>query len=214
MQPAAPPDSAAPELPIDIDTVKGFLSHAEGMALYRHGLACAPHGPLLEIGSYCGRSSVYLGLAARDAGSVLFAVDHHRGSEEHQPGELFHDAELYDTQLGAVDTLPALRRTLARAQLDEFVIPVVARADRLQGFFPAALGLLFIDGGHSLDSALADYRGWAHRVQRGGVLAIHDVYPDPALGGQAPMTIYRMAVDSGLFSELQAVDSLRLLRRL
>jgi predicted O-methyltransferase YrrM len=203
-----------PVLPFALDSIKGFLAEDEGEALYRHGLHCSGLGPLLEIGSYCGRSSVYLGLAARAAGTVVFAVDHHRGSEEHQPGELFHDPELYDAQLQAVDTLPALRRTLARAQLEDVVLPVVTRADVLSAHFPISLGLLFIDGGHSLDSALEDYRGWAHRVARGGVLAIHDVYPDAALGGQAPITVHRLALASGLFTEIERVQSLRLLRRL
>lgn len=204
----------APELPIDPDSVRGFLDPAEGEALYRHGCATAALGPLIEIGSYCGRSTVFLGCAARDGGGVVLALDHHRGSEEHQRGEAFHDPALYDAEAGAPDTLREFRRTLRRADLEDWVIPVVARAATFAAHFGGEAGLLFIDGGHSLDSALDDYRTWCGRLRRGGVLAIHDVYPDAAAGGQAPAAIHRLALASGLFREREAVASLRLLERL
>lgn len=201
------------QLPLPIDEVKGFLDRAEGEALYRHGLAASALGPLLEIGSYCGRSTVYLGCACRDGGGAVYAVDHHRGSEEHQRGEAFHDPALYDGAAGAVDTFTEFRRTLRRARLEDHVIPVVAAGPLFAAHFPVSLGLVFIDGGHSLDAALADYRDWAGKVARGGVLAIHDVYPDPAQGGQAPAAVHRLALASGLFQAIEAVGSLRVLRR-
>lgn len=203
-----------PELPLSIDSVKGFLSAGEGEALYRHSLDACALGPLLEIGSYCGRSTIYLALACRDAGGHVFAVDHHRGSEEHQPGEWFHDTELLDPRTGSMDSFREFRHNLARAGLENVVIPVVAPSTRFAACFAGRLGLVFIDGGHSLDAALADYRAWSTRVAAGGLLAIHDVYPDAAAGGQAPITIYRMALASGLFESIERVGSLRILRRL
>lgn len=202
------------DLPLPIDGVPGFLAPEEGEALYRHGCRAAGLGPLVEIGSYCGRSTVYLGCACRDAGGAVYAVDHHRGSEEHQPGEAFHDPALLDPATGAVDTFRRFRRTLAEAGLEPFVLPVVAEGVRFAQHFPGPAGLVFIDGGHSLAAALADYRAWAGKVARGGVLAIHDVYPDPAGGGQAPAAVRRLALDSGLFEEIDAAGSLRVLRRL
>lgn len=200
------------DLPIDVDSIKGFLSSAEGEALYHCVQKLESSSPALEIGSYCGKSTLYLGLGCQHSGRKLFAVDHHRGSEEHQPGEFFHDPELID-EAGAVDTLRSFRETMRRASLDATVIPVLTRSAILASVWQGPLCLVFIDGGHSLDAALLDYRSWAGQIEVGGVLAIHDVYPGPETGGQAPITVYRLAIASGLFRELKAVDSLRLLER-
>ena len=202
----------APDLPLDIDTVKGFLSPAEGEALYRAAAGVPGTAPALEIGSYCGKSTVYLGQGCRTAGRALLAVDHHRGSEEHQPGEFFHDPELVDEE-GHFSTLQAFRQTLRAAQLETTVIPVLSGSEQFAAVWSGELSLVFIDGGHSLEAALADYRGWAGHLQRGGLLAIHDVYPAPEAGGQAPITVFRLAQASGLFALEESVDSLRILRR-
>lgn len=201
-------------LPIDPSSVKGFLDPEEGAALHDAARAQAPLGACLEVGSYCGKSALYLGTAARDAGGVLFAVDHHRGSEENQPGWEWHDADLWDGQAGALDSLPSFRETLRRAGLEEHVVPVVGRSAAVARWWRTPLALLFIDGGHTMEAALADWRGWSPHLMPGGVLAIHDVFPDPADGGRPPYEIYLLALASGLFVEERAVRSLRLLRRL
>lgn len=203
-----------PGLPADIDQIKGFLHPEEAAALHRWARTQSAVGPLLEIGSYCGKSTLYLGIAARDNGSTVFALDHHRGSEEHQLGEMFHDPALYDAQMGQVDTFKEFRRNISRAGLDDTVVPVVAGSAAAARHWQTPLAMLFIDGGHSLDAALTDYRCWAGHLQRGGILAIHDVYPDAALGGQAPRAIYRLALQSGLFECCEQVESLAVLRRL
>lgn len=202
------------DLPLDIDTVKGFLDPAEGRALQQAAIATAALGPALEIGAYCGKSAVYIGAACKQAGSMLFSLDHHRGSEENQPGWEYHDPELWDEDAGALDTLPHLRRTLRRAGLEEVVTPIVGRSADVARVWGARLGLLFIDGGHTMEAALGDYRGWTPHLAQGGVLAIHDVFPDPADGGRPPFEIYQRALASDLFEETLAVKSLRLLRRL
>lgn len=202
------------QLPIDIDTVKGFLDVAEGEALYSAVRRCAALGPALEVGSYCGKSAVYLGTACRDAGGLLFCVDHHRGSEENQPGWDYHDPELWDAQADAMDTLPFLRATLRRAGLEDWAIPVVGRSATIAGAWRTPLGFLFIDGGHTSEHALNDWRGWTPHLLPGGLLAIHDVFPDPRDGGRPPFEIYQLALASGLYAEVSAVKSLRLLRRL
>ncbi|HRG50265.1 MAG TPA: class I SAM-dependent methyltransferase, partial [Pseudomonadales bacterium] len=114
------------QLPIDIDTIKGFLDPAEGAALYQHGLATAPLGPCLEVGSYCGKSTVYLGTAAKQADNIVYAVDHHRGSEEHQLGEEYHDPDLYDAGVGLMDSFREFRKAMRAAQLENHVVPIVA----------------------------------------------------------------------------------------
>lgn len=202
-----------PDLPADIDTIKGFLAADEAGALYRHARASRPLGPVLEVGSYCGKSTIYLGLACRDGGTV-YALDHHRGSEEHQAGEMFHDPELYDTGEGLVDTFREFRRNIRSAGLDATVVPVVSDSATVARHWRTPLGMVFIDGGHSLDAALTDYRCWTAHLVQGGILAIHDLFPDPYEGGQAPWAIYRMALDSGLFEAVERVNTLGVLRRL
>ena len=192
---------------------EGFLPEAEALALYEAGVAGARVGPLLEIGSYRGKSAIYLGAAAREGGTVLFTIDHHRGSEEHQPGWEYHDPSLVDPEVGRIDTLPSFRRTIAAAGLEDVVVALVGRSGTIARYWRTPLGLVFIDGSHTDESARADYEGWAPRVSAGGLLAIHDVFPDPAAGGQAPYRIYRRALDSGAFDETRAEGSLRVLRR-
>lgn len=201
-------------LPIDIDSVKGFLDSQEGAALYEHALAVAALGPCLEIGSYCGKSTVYLGSACKKADTVLFAVDHHRGSEEHQLGEEYHDPALYDSQFGKMDSFREFRHTLARAQLEDCVVPLVAPSQLAARYWSMPLSFVFIDGGHSMAAALADYRCWAPHVVRGGWLAIHDVFPNPADGGRPPFEIWQLAQQSGLFEAMPLIKTLGLLRRI
>lgn len=191
----------------------GFMPDDEGRALYEAARRGARTGPLVEIGSYCGKSTVYLGAAARAEGSSVYSIDHHRGSEEHQAGEEYHDERLVSRSTGRVDTLPEFRATIARAGLDDVVVPIVARSEDVAAWWRVPLGLVFVDGGHSEAAATADYEGWAPLVAPGGLLAIHDVFPDLADGGRPPYLIYVRALDSGAFEEVSATGSLRVLRR-
>ena len=202
------------QLPIDPDTIKGFLHPDEGRRLFELALDAAAHGPCLEVGSYCGKSTVYLGTACRERRQLLFAVDHHRGSEEHQPGEEYHDAELFDARSGCVDSLPLFRDTLRRAGLEQTVVPLVTSSAIAARYWLTPHALVFIDGGHSREAALTDYRSWAPQVRPGGILAIHDLFPDPADGGQAPIEIYRLALASGLYAELPGTRTLGVLQRI
>jgi predicted O-methyltransferase YrrM len=203
-----------PSLPIDMNTIKGFLAEDEADALYRHALQQSTMGPLLEVGSYCGKSTIYLGIAAKQHGGTVFAVDHHRGSEEHQLGEEYHDKELYDASIAKMDSFREFRKNMAAAGLEETVVPIVSPSRVAARQWHTPLAMVFIDGGHSMEAALADYRSWSPQIRIGGVLSIHDLFPDPATGGQAPITIYRMALASGLFEELEVVNTLGFLRRI
>jgi MMP 1-O-methyltransferase len=193
----------------------GFLPDDEGLALYRAGRKAASTGPLLEIGAYCGKSAVYLGAAAAEAGTVLFSVDHHRGSEETQPGWEHHDPRVVDARTGRIDTLPFFRRTVEDAGLEATVVAVVGESSVVAAHWLTPLGLVFVDGGHGAEPASADYEGWAGRVAPGGLLAIHDVFPDPADGGRPPYDIYLRALASGRFVDEAGAGcgSLRVLRR-
>jgi predicted O-methyltransferase YrrM len=201
-------------LPLAPESVKGFLEAEEGQRLYRLALAASLRGPCLEVGSYCGRSTLYLGAACRARNQQLYAVDHHRGSEEHQPGEAYYDNELMDEQSGRMDSFRAFRDTLARADLESTVVPMVASSAMAGRHWLHPLALVFIDGGHSREAALMDYRVWSPHIQVGGVLAIHDIFPDPADGGQAPYEIYQLALASGLFEALETTLTLGVLQRI
>ena len=199
---------------IDIDTVKGFLDPKEGHALYSYALEVGALGPVLEVGSYCGKSTVYLGEACREKDVSLYAIDHHRGSEEHQPGEEYHDQDLFDGKAGLMDTFREFRQTMRNAALEDVVVPIVASSSVASRNWHTPLGMVFIDGGHSLEAAQTDYRSWVSHVVTDGILAIHDIFPDPAEGGQAPYEILKLAVASGLFEEVDKVKTLGILRRL
>jgi predicted O-methyltransferase YrrM len=202
------------KLPIDPDSVKGFLDPSEGSRLFDLAAESVPLGPCLEVGSYCGKSTVYLGTACRDGDQLLYALDHHRGSEEHQLGEEYHDPELFDSAAGKMDSFREFRATVARAGLEDTVVPIVAGTKLAGRHWRTPLGMVFIDGGHSDAAAMADYQTWAAHIVPGGVLAIHDLFENPAEGGQAPFRIYQLAAASGLFEPLETIHTLGALRRL
>lgn len=196
------------------DQVPGFMPADEGRALYDAALCYLDGGVGVEIGTYCGKSALLLGAAALQTDSVLYTIDHHHGSEEHQAGWDYHDASLVDEVTGLFDTLPTFRRTLDAAGLDDHVVAVVGKSPVVARGWRAPVQLLFIDGGHTEAAAARDFDGWARWVAPGGALVIHDVFPDPNDGGRAPYQIYCRALDSGQFKEISALGSLRVLERI
>ncbi len=206
----------AAELRAHALAAKGFMPAAEGDALHAAAVVAgqAVAAPMVEVGSYCGRSTVWLGGAARVCGTVLFAVDHHRGSEENQAGWEHHDPTVVDSRIGRMDTLPVFRSTIHDAGLEDVVVAVVGESPTVARWWTTPLSFLFIDGGHGEEPARLDYEGWGRHVAVGGTLAIHDVFPDPAGGGRPPYEqIYLPALRSGVFDEISQTGSLRLLRR-
>ncbi len=189
----------------------------EGDALWEAAVAAGravPGQPMLEVGSYCGRSTVWLGDAAEQTGTVVFAVDHHRGSEENQAGWDHHDREVVDLRIDKMDTLPFFRAAIHDAGLEASVLAIVGRSPVVAATWTTPLSFLFIDGGHGEEPARLDYEGWTPHVAVGGTLAIHDVFPDPADGGRPPYEqIFVPALESGRFTLHSATGSLRVLRR-
>ncbi|MEW6076372.1 MAG: class I SAM-dependent methyltransferase [Thermodesulfobacteriota bacterium] len=193
--------------------IKGFMDDEEAAHLYRVAREAAGLGPCLEIGSYCGKSAVCLGSGCREAGGILFSIDHHRGSEEQQAGEEYFDPALYDYRAGRVNTLPAFLAALEHAGLTGTVVPIVCASDVAARAWATPLSLVFIDGGHALETAVTDYRCWAHHLMPGGFLLIHDIFENPEEGGQAPYEVYKLAQSSGLFAPHSRVRTLGVLRR-
>jgi predicted O-methyltransferase YrrM len=205
-------DVLAPELLAIANATKGFLPDDEAAAL-RAAAAGAPVGLWLEVGTYCGKSTVHLGGVARERAAHLVTLDHHRGSEENQPGWQWHDADLVDRHTGRLETLPALRRTLFDAGLDDTVSVLVAKTAQVASWWSSPITFLFLDGNHTEEMAQHDYAAFAPHVVVGGILAVHDVFADPADGGQAPWHVVERARTSGAYEQLSQYGSLRVLRR-
>lgn len=193
--------------------VKGFLDEEEAQKLFDLALISSRLAPCLEIGSYCGKSAVFLGTACRENSAVLFSVDHHSGSEEQQPGQEYFDPDLLDEKTGKIDTLRLFRKTINDFNLDDTVVPVIGRSEIIGRVWQTLLGLLFIDGSHAYESVLNDYEMWARHILPGGYLVFHDIFPDPAQGGQAPYLVYKKAVSSGQYDVLPLFKSLGVLKK-
>lgn len=196
-----------------IASVKGFMDEEEGQRLYEVSEAAAKMGPCLEIGSYCGKSSVYIGSACKKHNSVLFSIDHHRGSEEQQPDQLYFDPDLFDETEGKINTLRFFRRTLELADLEDTVIPIVSGSAVVAKFWSTPLAMVFIDGGHTFKAAYTDYMCWSTHIMPGGFLVVHDIFEKPEDGGQAPWYVYEKAKATGLFIELERTKTLGVLKR-
>jgi len=193
--------------------IKGFLDVAEAGLLYRLALEASKSSPCLEIGSYCGKSAVFLGTACRENKNVLFSIDHHTGSEEQQPGQEYFDPDLLDKETGKIDTLRLFRKTIDEFDLGNAVIPVIGRSEVIGRAWNTPLGLIFIDGSHAYKSVLNDYQIWAKHIMSGGYLIFHDIFPDPSQGGQAPYLVYQKAVSSGLYNVQPLFKSVGVLKR-
>ena len=196
-----------------IDKIKGFLDEREAYCLYDLALKAGKIGPCLEIGSYCGKSSVYLGMACKENSTVLFSIDHHTGSEEQQPGEEYFDPDLLDKETGKIDTFKFFRKTITEFNLEDIVIPVIGRSTTIGRIWRTPLGLIFIDGSHAYESVLSDYEIWAKNLIPGGYLLFHDIFSDPAKGGQAPYLVYQKAIASEMYEEMPMCESLGILIR-
>ena len=202
------------KLPSHFNSVKGFIDHNEGICLYNHALKSSKKGPILEIGSYCGKSTIYLATAAKEYNGCVYSVDHHTGSEENQVGWEYHDIELFDEETGRINSFPEFMRNLRKANLLDTVVPIVSDSLLVSRYWKIPLSMVFIDGGHTMEAALNDFNNWKDKIIKGGILAIHDVFPNPDDGGRPPYEIYRKALSEETFKEVEAVKSLRVLEKL
>tara|TARA_B100001121_G_scaffold302257_1_gene314600 strand:- start:526 stop:1152 length:627 start_codon:yes stop_codon:yes gene_type:complete len=202
------------KLPSHLNSVKGFLDHNEGICLYNHALSSSKKGPILEIGSYCGKSTIYLATAAKEHNCSVYSIDHHTGSEENQVGWEYHDIELFDEETGKINSFPEFMRNLRKANLLDTVIPIVSDSSLVSRDWKTPLSMVFIDGSHTMEAAFNDFNNWKDKIIKGGILAIHDVFPNPDDGGRPPFEVYRKALSGNNFKEVEAVKSLRILEKL
>jgi len=199
-------------VPPFISEVKGFLAEDEGLRLLELASEACSLGPCLEIGSFCGKSTVYIGVACKMKGKTLFSIDHQRGSEEQQPGQPYFDSDLFDIKSGKIDSFPNFRAVIEKAGLSEIVVPMVTQSYVVAKDWATPLGLVFIDGGHSYETVMKDYECWYQHLISGGFLVFHDIFLDPAKGGQAPYEVYKLALTTSKFEELPMTRTLGVLR--
>jgi predicted O-methyltransferase YrrM len=199
-------------IPSFISEIKGFLAEDEGLRLFELASEACSLGPCLEIGSFCGKSTVYLGTACKTKGRTLFSIDYHRGSEEQQPGQPYFDPDLFDGKSGLIDSFPYFRDVIQKAGLEEVVVPMITKSHVAAKDWATPLGLVFIDGSHSYDAVKTDYKCWYPHLLPGGLLVFHDIFLDPTEGGQAPYEVYKLALASGQFEELPMTRTLGTLR--
>ena len=194
--------------------VKGFLNDKEAKKLQELFLNVHHLGSVLEIGTYCGKSTLNFALIAKKIDGLIYTIDHHTGSEEHQLGEEYHDEDLYDKRLKKFNTLPEFLKNLRSSNLENFIIPIISKSSNASETFSELISLLFIDGGHSLEAALSDYNSWKDKICSGGLLVIHDVFPNPQDGGRPPFEIYSKAQKSKQFEDLGIYETLGILKKI
>ena len=197
-----------------LNTVKGFLDNIEGMELARIASKCSALGPCLEIGTYCGKSALIIGEECKKTNNLLFTIDHHTGSEEHQLGEEYHDSELFDKNVSSFNTLPEFLKNLKNSNLNNYILPLIGTSKEIAKEWKLPLGMVFIDGGHSMEAALADYKYWFPHIVKNGYLLIHDVFPNPKDGGRPPYEIFCAAKRSKKFKEISLIKSLAVLKKI
>ena len=193
--------------------VKGFLSDKEAKKLQELFLKVHHLGSVLEIGTYCGKSALNFSDVAKDVNGLIYTIDHHTGSEEHQRGEEYHDSELFDERLKKFNTLPEFLNNLKSKKMAKFIIPIIDKSQNASNFFSEKISLLFIDGGHSFETALSDYNAWKDKICADGLLVIHDVFPNPKDGGRPPYEIYTLARESKEFDDLGIYETLGILKK-
>nr|WP_300464524.1 class I SAM-dependent methyltransferase [Desulfobacula sp.] len=196
------------------DRIKGFMDRDEAERLYRIALTASEQGPIIEIGSYCGKSAYIIGKACKANNAILYSIDHHKGSEEQQPDEAYFDPDLFDPGVSRINTFPFFQETIIHTGLEDTVVPIVAPSRTAGKMWATPISMLFIDGGHSFDAVQGDYLTWACHIHVNGFLVIHDIFRDPAKGGQAPCQVYDMALESGAYDALEMTNTLGVLRKI
>ena len=191
--------------------VKGFMSYHEGKALSKWAEEFSKVGPIMEIGSYCGKSTLFLAYGANKNNQIVFTVDHHNGSEEHQIDEEYFDNEIYDTETNSVNSFPLFVKNINQFRASN-VVPIVRSSSDAAKTWNTYLGMVFIDGGHSLETAMQDFNSWNEKIISGGALVIHDIFEKPEDGGQAPFIVYQHALKNG-FSDFERVDTIICLKK-
>ena len=191
--------------------IKGFMPEHEGKALYKWARKFSEYGPLLEIGTYCGKSSMFLSEGAQANDQYVYTIDHHMGSEEHQVNEEYFDIEIFDELSKRINSFPLFLENINNFGIKN-IVPIVNESSLVAKSWSSPLAMVFIDGGHSLETAMNDFISWHEKIISGGALVIHDIFENPEDGGQAPYEVYMHALKNG-FNDFDRVDTIVCLKK-
>tara|TARA_B100000482_G_scaffold190113_1_gene172748 strand:- start:1130 stop:1732 length:603 start_codon:yes stop_codon:yes gene_type:complete len=192
--------------------IKGFMPEHEGKALYKWARKFSEYGPLLEIGTYCGKSSMFLSEGAQANNQYVYTIDHHMGSEEHQVNEEYFDIEIFDELSKRINSFPLFLKNINNFGIKN-IVPIVNESSLVAESWNSPLAMVFIDGGHSLETAMNDFISWHEKIISGGALVIHDIFENPEDGGQAPYEVYMHALKNG-FNDFDRIDTIVCLKKL
>ena len=142
----------------------------------------------------------------------IYTVDHHTGSEEHQINEEYFDEEIFDISTNKINSLPLLIKNINLFKAYN-IVPIVRESSIAAKDWNTQVSMVFIDGSHSLDSAMQDFKSWNTKIISGGALVIHDIYENPEEGGQAPYHVYKYALQNG-FIDFERVDTIVCMKKL
>jgi predicted O-methyltransferase YrrM len=178
-----------------VSHVEGWLSDEQGRALYRAAAATTGRGAIVEIGSWKGRSTIWLASAARLTGRCVYAIDPHTRSNEDP----------------LANTLAEFRANLERAGVSDAVRPLITTSAEAVAILEDPVELLFIDGDHSYDAVERDVELWLPRLIEGGVVLFHDVTTTAYSG---PRRVFRrhVCLDSH-FDSIRRVGSMTVARK-
>ena len=183
----------------------------ESKALYKWARKFSEYGPLLEIGTYCGKSSMFLSEGAQANNQYVYTIDHHMGSEEHQVNEEYFDIEIFDELSKRINSFPLFLENINNFGIKN-IVPIVNESSLVAESWNSPLAMVFIDGGHSLETAMNDFISWHEKIISGGALVIHDIFENPEDGGQAPYEVYMHALKNG-FNDFDRVDTIICLKK-
>lgn len=145
------------------DTVEGWLTDREGQTLYNLAKNCKGEGVIVEIGSWKGKSTIWIGNGSKNGNSVLiYAIDPHTGSLEHQKENNF------------VKTFEDFKKNIKNAKVDDIIVPIVKTSKDAAKTFNKKVEFIFIDGAHEYNSVKLDFDMWVPKVLNGGIIAFHD----------------------------------------
>jgi predicted O-methyltransferase YrrM len=147
---------------------EGWLTDDQARRLHARAAAVEPGGTIVEIGSFQGRSTIVLALAAAPGVSVV-AIDPHAGGDR-GPQEFAADAAL-----GAGDHA-AFHANLAAAGVEDRVRHVRKPSREALGDVDGDVALLYVDGAHRFGPARDDLARWGARVAPGGAMLVHDAF--------------------------------------
>jgi len=176
-----------------VEKIDGWLSGEEGKLLYNLARNCKGNGVIVEVGSWKGKSTVWLGKGSKGGSNVkIYAVDPHSGSSEIK--------ESY----GEIQSYEDFKSNIKKAKIDDIIVPIVKTSEEAAKNFDEPIELIFIDGAHEYDFVKLDFELWFPKVIKGGIMVFHDT-----VGYDGPKNVIKKYIfNSKNFRKINFVDSI------